>query len=270
MVASPLLGRFACSLLLLSVLLPSSASAESIDQDIARQICAAQVPLEKLDPQLQVKVGQVLQQAPLFVRGPVESFPCRPAVYGQLLDNPDWVIHCWRLLGACKANILRKQDGTFLGKDNLGSEIHWQPLLLEAGRRIWYVEGKGRPAPLMPVVHLKAVVLLRFQTVEGDDGRIGIRHRVDMFAQYDGKAVDLLSKLGGMSVDSAGKKVLDQVGLFYSGMAWYLSEHPHWGHQVIQTQAQKAGGQDRVAPLLTELAQASQERPDKPSRRSRP
>lgn len=264
---------FLCRMTLSSLLLCGltvQVWAGTTDSDLARQISAAQVPLEKLDPQLQAKVSHVLQKAGLYVRGPVESFPCRPVVYQQLLDNPDAVIHCWRLLGACKASIARQPDGTFLGKDTCGSELRWQPLVLEAGRRIWYVEGKGRPAPLMPMVHLKAVVLLRYQTVQGDDGRIGIRHRADMFAQYDSKAIDLLSKLGGLTADAAGQKVLDQVGLFYSGMAWYLSEHPQWGHQVIHKQTQQAGGQDRVADLLTELTQAARERPDKPTRRSRP
>lgn len=262
-------GRPILPLLLIFAVFPSRTWAEP-DNEVVRQLCAAQVPLEKLEPQLRARVGDLLQNAPLFVHGPVESFPCRPAVYQQLLDNPEWVIHCWRLLGACKANISRQPNGTFAGKDTHGSEVRWQPLSREAGRRVWYVEGSGRPAPLLPMVQLKAVVLLRFQTVQGEDGRIGIRHRVDMFAQYDGKAVELLRKLSGTSAESVGKKVLEQVGLFYSGMAWYLSEHPGWGQQVIQRQAQQAGGQELVAALLAELAQAALERPDQPTRRSRP
>jgi hypothetical protein len=263
-------GRFLLSTVFLLSAIPLVAGSEP-DNEVMRQISAAQVPLEKLEPQLRDKVGNLLQTAPLFVRGPVESFPCRSLVYQQLLDNPDWVIHCWRVLGACKANITRQPNGTFVGKDTHGSELRWQLLSLEPGRRIWFVEGAGRPAPLMPMVQLKAIVLLRYQSVQGEDGRVGIRHRVDMFAQYDSKAVDLLSKLGGLSAEAAGKKVLEQVGLFYSGMAWYLSEHPRWGIQTIQRQAQQTGsGTERVAVLLGELTQAAAERPDQPTRRSRP
>lgn len=270
MAVTNLLGRIVLPALLLLGTLPRCEASDPAENEVHRQISAAQVPLEKLEPQLRTRVADLLQKAPLFARGPVESFPCRPTVYHQILDNPDWVIHCWRVLGACKATVVRQPDGTFLGKDNYGSQLRWQPLSLEQGRRIWYVEGAGRPAPLMPMVQLKAIVLLRFQTVQGEDGRVGIRHRVEMFAQYDGKAVDLLSKLGGMTADSAGQKVLEQVGLFYSGMAWYLSEHPNWGQQVLGKQAQQQGGVDRIAGLLTELGQASLEYPDKPTRRSRP
>lgn len=267
MVASHFLRRLVLPMLLLGTL-PSAVRAD--DNDVYRQVSAAQVPLDKLDAQLRTRVADLLQKAPLFVRGPTESFPCRPTVYNQLLDNPDMAVHCWRLLGACKATIVKQADGTFVGKDNHGSQLRWQPLAAEQGRRIWLVEGSGRPAPLMPMVQLKAVVFLRYQTVKGDDGRVGIRHRVEMFAQYDSKAIDLLSKLGGMTPDSAGQKVLEQVGLFYSGMAWYLSEHPNWGQQTIGRQAQQVGGADRVASLLMELAQATLEYPDKPIRRSRP
>jgi hypothetical protein len=272
MAAMQHLGRMGLPVLLLLWACPLCVRASEPDHDLVRQIQAAQVPLDKLEPQLRTKVADLLQNAPLFLRGPVESFPCRPNVYHWLLDQPEWAIHCWRLLGVCKATIARQPDGAFLGKDHFGSELRWRPILSESGRRIWYAEGSGRLAPLMPLVQLRAVVFLRYQTVQGEDGRIGIRHRVDMFAQYDSKTVDILSKLGGMSAESAGKKVLEQIGLFFSGMAWYLSEHPQWGQQTIQKQARQTGELERVAPLLSELAQAALEHPDKPTtpRKSRP
>src|SRR5437763_5869 len=73
-------------------------------------------------------------------------------------------------------------DGGFLGKDGIGGELRWQTIHSEPGRRIWYAEGFGRAVPLLPALSLRAVVLLRYQEVRGDDGRFGIRHRVEVFA----------------------------------------------------------------------------------------
>src|SRR5262245_8679756 len=70
-----------------------------------RRLAAARVPVEQLADPLRAKVTEVLQQATLFVRGKAEAFPCKPGVYGWMLENPDWAIHAWRAMGASQANI---------------------------------------------------------------------------------------------------------------------------------------------------------------------
>ena len=63
--------------------------------------------------------------------------------------------------------------------------------------------------PLLPTMTLRAVVLLTFQEVHGIDGHAGIRHRLDLFANYD--STPLITKLTGMSAETAGKKALQQI-----------------------------------------------------------
>jgi hypothetical protein len=203
------------------------------DVDLLRRISAAQIATERLDGDLRGRVDEVLKHGQLYTRGPTECFPCQPGIYRWLLDHPHWGVHAWRALGATKIKLEPQADGSFLGSDQQGGELRWRPILAEAGRRVWYAEGSGRMAPLMPIISVRAVVLLKFQEVQGEDGRIGIRQRTEVFALYDGRAAELACKLIGLTAEAAGKKVIEQIGLFFSGMAWYLSENPEWGLCVL-------------------------------------
>jgi hypothetical protein len=231
------LGSCFLACAVISVCAVRLAGASEPDVEVARVAAAAAIPLERIAEPLRGHVDGVLQNATLHVRGPSETFPCRPGVYRWLLDHPDWGIACWKALANTPLSIDRQSDGSFVGKDNQGGLLRWQCILSEPGRRIWYAEGTGRLAPFLPVSSLKAVLCLRYQEVMGGDGRYGIRHRMEAFAVYDAKAAGWFSKLTGVTPDAAGKKLMEQVEIFFSGMAYYLSEHPDWGQQALQPRA---------------------------------
>lgn len=233
--------------------LPCTATSGPEPDQLARQMSASQVPLDKFPEPLRTQVGKVLQQGQLFERGKPEAFPCKPAVYRWLLDSPDASLFAWRKLGATKATIDRQPDGSFLGTDGLGGELRWRLIATGAKVRIWYAEGSGRLGPLLPAMTVRAVVVLTFSEAQGGDGRTGIKHRLDLFAHYD--SGPLIAKLTGMSADSAGKKVLQQVELFFSGMAWYASEHASWTKSTYSTWAASPENKARVQHLFSALDQ---------------
>lgn len=253
--------RITAALLLTLAWLAGRAGASDIDNEISRKVSAAQIPIEKIAEPLRAHVDDVLQNSTLFLRGPSETFPCRPGVYRWLLDHPDWGIAGWKALSGTAITIDRQADGSFLGKDNQGGSLRWKCVVNEPGRRVWYAEGTGRLAPFLPTATLKAVLSLRYQEVIGDDGRFGIRHRTEAFAVYDGKAAAWFSKLAGVPPDTAGKKILEQVEIFFSGMAYYLSEHPEWSRQTLEPKAGNADDRQKFEILKHELAQANRDRP---------
>lgn len=248
-----------------AMVLAWSGPEAEFDLDLLRRITASQIPTERLGADLRGRVDEVLKSGQLYTRGPTECFPCQPGVYRWLLDHPQWGVHAWRALGATKIKLEPQADGSFLGSDQQGGELRWRPIVTEAGRRAWYAEGTGRIAPLMPVMSVRAVVLLKFQEVQGEDGRIGIRQRTEVFALYDGRAAELACKLLGLTAEAAGKKVIEQIGLFFSGMAWYLSENPEWGLSVLKPAS--AGGPPRreLEQIHQQLQPLTRSRPRKPS-----
>ncbi len=225
----------------------------------AQKTSGAQIPLDQLPKDLRGKVAEVLKQPSLQTNGPVEAFPCRAAVYAWLLDHPHWVMRAWHAAGAKCANIERQADGSFAGMDQSGSELRWRVVVNEPGRRVWYAEGSGRPLPLVPAVSLRALVTLRYEEVTGPDGRVGIRQRSEVIAIFDGKAANLAAKIWGMSTEHAARQALEQINLFFAGMAWYLSEHPKWAMTAFNPNGKLKGEELReVEPLLRELRAAAQ------------
>lgn len=243
----------AVALLLPLLLCEGRVAASDANTTPFRQAALSAIPLDRLNLADRAKVEEVLQGSSLYVRGPVESFPCRPAIYRWLLDYPEWGVHAWRQLGATQIKVERQKDDTFLGQDQSGGELRWRLVHEDSGKRVWYAEGSGRLAPLTPTVTIRAVLLLRYQEVMGEDGRIGIRHRTEVFAQYDPKSATVIQKLLQNSSETLGKKALEQVELFFSGMAWYLTENPEWGQKVMSSRAADAEQKRAYERLAVEL-----------------
>jgi len=233
---------------------PVVARAEAEIDQSAKQTFISQIPLDKLPDAMRNKLSYVIQRAQLFERGKSESFPCNPEVYRWLLESPDASLFAWKKLGATKASVTRQENGSFLGTDGSGGELRWSLIATGPTTRIWYAEGSGRIGPLLPTMTIRAIVTLHFEDVKGTDGRQGIKHRVEVLAHYD--STTLVNKLTNMSADSTGKKVIQQLEVFFSGMAWYVSEHSAWSRLALSYWANTPETKARYQQLISKLDQA--------------
>jgi hypothetical protein len=203
------------------------------DPALYRAQAAAQVPLHLLPPHAREGARRALEKPTLFSRGPAESFVCDPAAYFWLLDHPDRAVTAWRRLGAKCLTITDRGGGRFGYADDTGTDIVWETVFRGPDLRIWYAEGKARPAPLMPLATVRAVVLMHH--VEGRDraGHALIRHQTDMFLRTDSVAATLASKMMGGSAQRMAEQCLGQLQMFIAGLAWYLHRHPERAEQLL-------------------------------------
>ncbi len=202
---------------------PSQAAQAA---QIAQKLAAAQISLDTLEEPVRGRVAHLLQQPAVYTKGQIRAFPTRPFVYHWLLENPHLAARAWQGLGAKCAAIEKQADGVFTAADPAGGTVRWQKVCEQPCWRAWYAEGAGRPAPLTPSVTMRALVMLSYQEVRGADGRLGIRHQIEVLSQLEGKRTGWLARLTSAAVDQSAKKTLEQVELFFSGMAWYLSANP--------------------------------------------
>jgi hypothetical protein len=225
-------------------------------QEFAARLTASTFPYEQVPETLRPKVEAVLKQPTTYARGPIEAFPCEPKVYGWLLDHPHHGFRAWKALGVKCATVEQRGDGLFHGVDPLGSEMTCYEILREPHRRVWYAEGTAKPAPIGPSVPVRAVVLLRHHDVVGADGRVGVRHRAEVFAQYDaGRAAKLVSRLWGLTNEAVTRKAAEQIEMFFSGLAWYMSEHPDWPPTALKPDKKCTPRDlDQIALLMQMLA----------------
>jgi hypothetical protein len=240
-----------CALTCVVVITPVHAHFEPEVDQVAKYSFVTQIPLEKMAEPVKAKLTAVIQKGQLFERGKSESFPCNPEVYRWLLESPDASLFAWQRLGATKASVTRQDNGSFIGSDGAGGEVKWSLVASGPNIRIWYAEGSGRIGPLLPTMTIRAIVALHFEDVKGTDGRTGIKHRLELLAQYDSSI--LINKLTNMSADTAGKKALQQLEVFFSGMAWYISEHTAWSKLTLTQWAASKEAKDRLQSLLIKL-----------------
>jgi hypothetical protein len=187
---------------------------------------AGQVPLEEVPAAVRPSVSLVLNRPTLFTLGPPEIFPCRPAQYYWFLDHPDRVMMAWRRLGAKCLPITDRGGGRFGWCDDQGSDLVWQTIIHGKRLRVWYAEGNVRPAPLLPLISVRAVVLLHHTESKDELGEPIMSHRAEAFLQTDSKAAALLMKMLGSSAPRMAEEGVSQLQLFFAGLSWYLDRHP--------------------------------------------
>jgi hypothetical protein len=198
---------------------------------------AGNVPLESIPEKFRDNVRLTIEKTTLFTQGPLESFACQPNIYYWLLDHPDRGVIAWRRLGAQCVMISDRGNGRFGWTDEHGSDLQWETVYAGNGRHIWYAEGKVRPALLMPLVPVKALVVLRFAEQEGqvaNGGKI-MQHQADMFLYTDSTGAALTAKLLGSAAPHMAEQCVTQMQMFFSGMAWYVHRYPERAAALLAT-----------------------------------
>src|SRR5580765_2977124 len=160
----------------------SPPAAEKTDKVKA---AAANVPIAFVPERFRDGIKLTIEKPALYTQGPVETFACDPAFYYWFLEHPDRGVPAWRKLGAQCVMITDRGAGKFGWTDEHGSDLQWEAVFHSADRHIWYAEGKVRPAALLPLVPVKAVIVLRFNEMSGPNGAKAIRHQADMFLYTD-------------------------------------------------------------------------------------
>jgi hypothetical protein len=203
--------------------------------------------VQALPAHVRDKARPVLERPTLSTHGVDEVFACNPAVYHWLLDHPDQAVPLWRRLGAQCMAITDQGGGWFGWADNHDSEVHWQTVLQGPNLRIWYAEGNVRPALLLPLVPMRAVVVLHFTEGQDARGRTLVRHQADMYLYTDSKTAIWLTRLLGPTGPRLAQQCVTQMEMFFSALAWYLQRYPERADQLV------AGSLPPGSPGATEL-----------------
>jgi len=186
---------------------------------------ASRLEIDVLPEDQKAKALAVLEKPVLHASGPLEAFYCQPDIYQFLLDHPDKAAKMWRKFGAQCADIEERGEGRFAWKDETG-QLNWQTVVRTSRLRVWYAEGWGKPAPLLPSVAVKALLVMHLQEGHDQAGKPAVRHQCELILQTDSKAFALVARLLGGSVPRMAEQYLGQVETFFAGLASKLDEYP--------------------------------------------
>ena len=186
----------------------------------------AEIPWQELNEHATGLAQPMVDRPTVFSRGPAETFVCAPEQYYWLLDNPDRVVVAWRRLGAKCVNITRRGPGRFGYSDEQGSDVTWETIHQGPGVRIWFAEGKVKASGALPLVPVKALVVLHHTEGKNADGAKTIQHQAEVVIQTDSRAASLVTKMMGQSASKLAEQGLGQMQMFFSALSRYVHRHP--------------------------------------------
>lgn len=184
------------------------------------------VPWNQLDAKSATIAKSMLDKATVQARGPAETFTCVPEQYHWLLDNPDRAVTAWRRLGAKCVSILPRGQGKFGYTDDGGSDLSWETIHQSPGARIWYADGKVKPNAVLPLVSVKALVVLHYSEGKNADGHTTMRHFTEVAVHTDSKAASAVTRMMGQSAPRLAEQGLSQVQMFFAALSCYVERHP--------------------------------------------
>jgi hypothetical protein len=212
-----------------SVRQPGFQSVPAGPDKMDKTQAAAWIPLMQIPERYREGIKLATEKPTLFSQGPIETFECDPRVYYWLLEHPDRGVVAWRKLGAQCVMVSERGSGRFGWTDEHGSDLQWETVYESKDRHIWYAEGKVRPAPLLPLVPVKAVVTLRYSEQPASNGVTQMQQQADMFLYTDSLGAALATRLLGAAAPKMGEQCVAQMQMFFSGMAWYVYRYPDRG-----------------------------------------
>ena len=184
------------------------------------------IPWDELNERVAAITKQMMEKPTLVARGPAETFSCMPEQYQWLLDNPDRAVIAWRRLGAKCVSIQRRGASKFGYVDDSGSDVAWETVHQSPGMRIWLADGKVKASALLPLVPVKAMIILRHVELKRADGSTAVQHQADVVIHTDSKAAAAVTKLMGQSAPKLAEQGLGQLQLFFAALSCYLDRHP--------------------------------------------
>lgn len=214
-----------CAAWLISLLFASPASAGGIFRK-ADPAQSVSIPWNELNEQVTAIAKKMMEKPTLVARGPAEQFVCMPEQYYWLLDHPDRAVIAWRRLGAKCVSIDRREGGKFAYVDDTGSDVTWETIHQSPKGRIWFAEGKVKASAVLPVVPIKAMIILHHNDAKAADGTTIVNHQADIVIHTDSKVAATATKLMGQSAPKLAEQGLGQLQLFFAALSCYLERHP--------------------------------------------
>jgi hypothetical protein len=211
--------------LTLAVLLCAAAPAAAQTRPAGAPPAPTAVP-DAVAPAFRDAVGRVLRSPTVSTRYAEEAFAAHPNVYAWMLDHPDRVSLAWERLQVPCVEIADLGNGKFRWADETGSELTWQKAGTLADGLIWYATGKVKPAALLPMVPVRAVVVLRYPAATDASGTTKLKPEVAAYVQTDSRAANALLRMLGPATPKMAEQGAEQLMYFFSGIAAYLHKHP--------------------------------------------
>lgn len=160
----------------------------------ARRDAVNSIPFDELTDEMQQRLRSVVGNSSLYRRMPVQTLECDADMHVFLVRHPEVIIDIWRLMGITKCSIQRKGEFELHVSDGLGTVSDVELVYGTPGLHVMYGTGTYSGSFLRKPVEGRSVLVLKSDYVRGDDGKVKVTNRLDVFVRFDQVGAQLLAK----------------------------------------------------------------------------
>ena len=160
----------------------------------AREEALRAIPFDRLTDAMRHRIQGVVAKPTIYRRLPQHSMECDHDLYLFLIRNPEVVVNIWDVMGATQIKLQRTGPYAFNATDGAGTTSKVELAYGTKNLHIFYGDGLYEGALLKHRVPGRAVVVLRSQYQQGENGQHVVNSVLDMFVELDNVTVDAIAK----------------------------------------------------------------------------
>jgi hypothetical protein len=209
------------------------------------------VPLEQLAPEHRDIVSEVIRDHTFHRQGDSESFPCSPALYLSLLNEPLVPLSLWKDLSDSRVQLEKVGPNRYQGTDGTGSTAVWDFVLRTPQLHVLlayfnYVSPRGNAR-----IDARIVLIVRASYMRDRNKEPWVQHDVEAYVKVDSKGWKTLARTVRPVIERLLEEQVREAGYFVSLMSRLVITYPNWACQVVANQpALDAASRQRFQRLV--------------------
>lgn len=206
---------------------------------VARSEAMRAIPWTQLSTSDRHAAQSVVRTATIYRRLPTRIIDCDPELFSFLVQHPEVVVDCWRVMGISQVVLERVGAGCYRGTDGVGTTgtvrfLHgeWGPEARISA--VILAEGDYEGPPFVAPIKAQSLLLLRSGAFKETNGRYYVTVRVDSFLKLEQVGVELVAKTVQPWIAKNADQNLIETLSFVSNFSRTAETNPH-GMQRLAT-----------------------------------
>ena len=227
----------------LQVLVPGSSSRAH------RKSAMAEMPLDKLSPEKQEEVREILKSHSFYRRLPTLAMEVDHRTYLHLIGHPNVTVAIWRAMKISKVELWETGRDHYEANTGDGTTGTIEVLHRSAERHLVLCDGEYKSPLMVQPIAAKSLVMLVTSYSRDADGKHFVTHRADMFVQFPSQTMDTVARILSPLTDKMTDRSFSEVSVFLRLMSVAMARRPDW----VESIARKLEGvaEERKEQLVT-------------------
>lgn len=194
----------------------------------AKQAAMAELPLDKVGPNQQRQIRDVLSSVSLFRRMPTLTFEVDPDVYLYFTKNPDVVVSIWHAMEISKFQLQAADETRYEADAGDGSKGTVHVLFRDAEQTLVLCDGVYTSPLLVRPIQARALLHLQTGFLREADGRTFAVHRSALFVSLPSQTVEAAARLISPISNLIADRNFKQITTFVQMMNLAMCRQPGW------------------------------------------